>query len=209
MIDYDDKITAVLSEYHDRMEKEQVIMKALPREEGMKRRDEFLLSVGKEAAVFLNTLAKSAQSKTVLEVGTSYGYSTIWLAEAARKNQGQVITLENDSQKANYAHRKVKEAGLAEFVEFRVDDARESIEKAPETFDFVLLDVWKELYVPCFDLFYPKLAEGAWILADNMIFPPHSKAETGAYRDRVRETGAFDTVLLPIGQGIEVSYFKS
>lgn len=59
--------------------------------------------------------------------------------------------------------------------------------------------------MPCFDLFYPKLQTGAWVLADNMTFPPHSLPEATAYRNRVRETGAFDTVLMPIGSGIEVS----
>jgi predicted O-methyltransferase YrrM len=106
------------------------------------------------------------------------------------------------------SRQKIEEAGLSEFVEFRVGDAIKSISNATETFDFVLVDVWKELYLPCFDLFFPKLKKGAWVLADNMIFPPHAVPEATIYRNRVRETQAFDTVLLPIGSGIEVSLLK-
>ena len=107
MLKFDSKIEAVLDQYHKRIEAETALQKSLPMAEGMKRRDEFLLSVGLETAVFLNTLAKSAQSKVILEVGTSYGYSTIWLAEAARANGGKVITLENNPQKADYARQQI------------------------------------------------------------------------------------------------------
>jgi predicted O-methyltransferase YrrM len=208
MLKLDSKIEAVLEQYHERIEAENALQQSLPIEEGMKRRDEFLLSVGVETAIFLNTLAKSAQSKVILEVGTSYGYSTVWLAEAARANGGIVITLEYDAQKAAYARQKIEEAGLLDFVVFKVGDARETITEITEGVDFVLLDIWKELYLPCFDLFYPKLNKNAWVLADNMIFPPHSRPEATAYRQHVKATNAFDSVLLPIGSGIELSLYK-
>jgi predicted O-methyltransferase YrrM len=208
MIQFDSKIEKVLKKYHLRIEAENIEMQSMPINVGMKRRDEFLLSVGLETAIFLNTLAKSAQSKTILEIGTSYGYSTIWLAEAARANGGKVITLENNPEKATYAQQQIHEAGLSDFVEFRIGDALEIIENAQETYDFILLDIWKELYVPCFERFFPKLNKGAWVIGDNMIFPPHSRTEATVYRQYIRETNAFDTVLMPIGSGIEVSSYK-
>lgn len=208
MIKFDKKIESVLAEYHQRMEVEEALARALSHEERIERINEFLLPVGEDVGIFINSLAKSAKSKTILEIGTSYGYSTIWLAEAAKANGGKVITLEISIEKAAYARQKLEEAGVAEFVELRVGDALESIAKATETFDFVLVDVWKELYLPCFDLFFPKLKTGAWVLADNMIFPPHSLPEATVYRNRVRETKAFDTLLMPIGSGIEVSLLK-
>jgi predicted O-methyltransferase YrrM len=204
----DKKIGRVLAEYHKRIETEDTLAQSLTHEERNERLNEFLLPVGEEVGIFMNSLAKSAKSKTILEIGTSYGYSTIWLAEAAKANGGKVITLELSAEKAVYAKQKAEEAGLSKYVEFRVGDAIESIKNATETFDFVLVDVWKELYLPCFDLFYPKLKRGAWVLADNMIFPPHSLPEATAYRNRVRETQAFDTILMPIGSGIEVSLLK-
>lgn len=208
MIQLDSKIETVLKKYHLRIEAENIEMQSIPINVGMKRRDEFLLSVGVETAIFLNTLAKSAQSKTILEIGTSYGYSTIWLAEAARANGGKVITLENNPEKAKYAQQQINEAGLSNFVEFRIGDALESIENAQETYDFILVDIWKELYAPCFERFFPKLNKGAWVIGDNMIFPPHSRPEATVYRQYIRETNAFDTVLMPIGSGIEVSFYK-
>ncbi len=208
MIKIDNKIENVLAEYHQRIEAEDILVQTLSHEERNQRLNEFLLPVGEEVGMFINNLAKSANSNTILEIGTSYGYSTIWLAEAAKANGGKVITLEISPEKAAYARQKAEDAGLAEFIDFRVGDAIESITNATETFDFVLVDVWKELYLPCFDLFFPKLKTGAWVLADNMIFPPHSLPEAIAYRNRIRETNAFDTVLMPIGSGIEVSFLK-
>jgi predicted O-methyltransferase YrrM len=208
MIQLDKKIESVLKKYHKRIETETAIMQSLAIAEGMKRRDEFLLSVGLETGIFINTLVKSAQSKTILELGTSYGYSTIWLAEAAKANGGRVITLEIDAKKANFAQKQVEKAGLSDFVEFRIGDALTQISQITEGVDFVLVDIWKELYVPCFDLFYPKLNKGAWVLGDNMIFPPHSRPEALAYQNRIRETKAFDSVLLPIGSGIDMSFYK-
>ena len=198
----------VLRIYEDRIQKEDKIMKFLTAGEGMQRRDEFLLSVGEDAAIFINTLVKSANAKIILEIGTSYGYSTLWLAEAARENGGLVITLEADEAKVTYAKDKLKQAGLLKYVDFRVGDALKLIEKAEEHFDFVLVDIWKDLYLPCFELFYPKLNDKAWVLADNMIFPPQSNEVTQLYQNRIRQTENFSSVLLPIGSGIELSQYE-
>ena len=76
---------------------------------------------------------------------------------------------------------------------------------AEEDFDFVLLDIWKELYEPCFEAFYPGLAEEGVILSDNMIDPQHDRPAVRLYRAAVRSKPDLQTVLLPIGQGIELS----
>jgi predicted O-methyltransferase YrrM len=75
----------------------------------------------------------------------------------------------------------------------------------PGPFDFVLLDVWKDLYLPCFDLVHPKLAPGGVIIADNMLLPQSVRPQADAYRAHVRKAGDLDSVLLDIGNGIEVS----
>ncbi|WP_345248233.1 O-methyltransferase [Nibrella saemangeumensis] len=195
----------VLAQYHQRMEEEAQLMQSLPLEEGMRRRDEFLLSVGEETAMLLYSLVKAAKPRIILEIGTSYGYSTLWLAEAANTYDGHVISLEMDAAKADYARQKIREAGLADRVEFVVGDALDYLAKTAQTFDFVLVDLWKELYTPSFDLFFPKLQAGAYVISDNMLFPPHSKPEMDVYRKHLADTQAFDTVLLPIGSGIEIS----
>ncbi len=110
----------------------------------------------------------------------------MWLAEAARATGGKVVTLDVHAGKQEYARKALDAAGLASVVEFKLGDARESIAALAGPFDFVLLDLWKDLYIPCFDLFYPKLGAGAMVVADNMIFPEFSRADAETYRKHVR-----------------------
>jgi predicted O-methyltransferase YrrM len=79
------------------------------------------------------------------------------------------------------------------------------IEADEGPFDFILLDIWKELYLPCFEAFYPKLSDEAIIAADNMIYPPQARDDVRQYRAAVRSKGDLQTTLLPIGSGIELS----
>lgn len=201
----DSKVEAVLAEYHERGAREMQLMRELPPEEVTGRRDEFLLWVGPDTGRLLGMLVKGSRARTIVEIGTSYGYSTIWLAEAARHTGGTVITLELDAQKVEHARGAMRRAGLESHVDFRVGDALELLKQLSGPIDFVLLDLWKDLYVPCFDLFHPKLAEGAIVVADNMIEPAVARPAAEKYRARVRETGQYDSVLLPVGSGIEVS----
>src|SRR3546814_1454347 len=69
----------------------------------------------------------------------------------------------------------LKSAGLADYGDFIEGDALASLDELPGTFDFVLIDLWKDLYIPCLDRLHPKLAAGGMILADNMIFPPENE----------------------------------
>ena len=203
----DDAVKAVLAEYDKRGAKESEIRSRVSEEEWFNRRDEFLISVGRDAAVFLNILAKGAKARTILELGTSYGYSTLWLAEAARKTGGKVISLDICAEKQEYAHNMLRKAGLAAHVEFRLGDAHETIASLEGPFDFVLIDLWKDLYISCFDLVYPKLSPGAFVAADNMLFPEYCRPGALLYRKHVRSMPDIDSVLLPVGHGIELSRF--
>jgi predicted O-methyltransferase YrrM len=69
----------------------------------------------------------------------------------------------------------------------------------------VLVDLWKNLYVPCLELFYGKLAPNAVIVADNMLFPERVRQDAEDYRRAVNAKGNLQSVLLPIGNGIELS----
>ncbi len=169
--------------------------------------DERSLPIGEEAGAFLNLLIKALRPKHVLELGTSNGYSTVWLAEAARAIGGKVITIEALEKKQVYARAAITKAGLASVVEFRHGDALDILKVMPGPFDFVLLDIWKDLYIPCLDLFYAKLAPGAVIAADNMIEPAAHHAEAADYRRAVRGKPQMQSMLLPLGQGIELSRF--
>jgi predicted O-methyltransferase YrrM len=154
-------------------------------------------------------VATGLQARTILEVGTSYGYSTLWLAAAARATGGKVISLELVLAKVEYARGAVAAAGLEHHVEFRVGDARASLRELRGPFDLVLLDVWKEHYISCFELFRTTLGERACVIADNMLSPASTRHEADAYRAHVRNTGAFDSVLLPLGSGLEISRRRS
>jgi predicted O-methyltransferase YrrM len=195
----DAAIETVLREYDLRSAAEMKRMQELPPAEMMKHIDEFLLPVGPATGQLMNILIKEAKAKIILEIGTSHGYSTVWLAEAARATGGKVITLDVHAGKQEYARNALSKAGLASVVEFKLGDARESIAALKEPIDFVLLDLWKDLYIPCFDLFYAKLASGAMVVAE------FSRADAELYRKHVRAKADIQSVLLPVGSGIEIS----
>lgn len=197
----DDKVLAVLDGYHQRIASE----RARPRPSSPEDRDARLLAVGPETGRLINILARSLEAPTILEIGTSYGYSGIWLAEAARASGGKVITLELQDYKAAHARTKAEEAGLADHIDFRVGDALDLIAGLDEPIDFVLLDLWKDLYVPSLEAFYPRLNPGALIVADNIVRPGGDGVR--AYVDAVRAKPGIISVLLPVGTGIEVSRY--
>ena len=167
--------------------------------------DELLLSVGRDVGTLLYLLSTGAQSRRILELGTSYGYSTVWLAAAARATGGKVTSLELKDFKIEQARQALTRAGLSTRVEFHAGDCLDTLQTLTGPFDFVLLDVWKDLYLPCFELVHPKLAPGGVIIADNMLLPEVVRPQAEAYRARVRKAGDMDSVLLDIGNGIEVS----
>jgi predicted O-methyltransferase YrrM len=205
----DPAVTKVLTEYRERLQAEDLLRKKVSRQEWLSRRDEFLLEVGESVATFMNLLVRDSKAKTILEVGTSYGYSTLWLAEAVRAVEGRVITLDLSAEKQAIARAGIEKAGLSSQVEFRCGDAVGLIEGMTETVDFALIDLWKDRYIACFDVLLPKLSPGAIIVADNMIFPPDNQAMATAYRAHVRNCPGMDSVLLPLGHGIEVSRWKA
>src|SRR5262245_32256555 len=91
--------------------------------------DELLLSGGPATGRLINLLAREAQAQTLLEIGSSYGYSTVWLAEAAEATGGKVISLEIHPAKQQHARESVREAGLDGIVQFRLGDALELLAK--------------------------------------------------------------------------------
>jgi predicted O-methyltransferase YrrM len=195
----------VLDSYEKRAADEHQRWNALEWDQFVQERDNYLLAVGPATGQFINLLVKEAKSRTILEIGTSYGYSTLWLAEAARATGAKVITLELQANKQHYAREQLTKAGLEKFVDFRPGDAKEALAKIDGPVDFVLLDLWKDLYIPCFDLFYPKLSPGALVVADNMTYPESARAHAALYRKHVRSVAHIQSMLLPVGQGLEVS----
>ena len=192
------QVRAVRAEYHDRMRRNEPLIPG--------GRAESFLAVGTDTGELLHILVRSLNAPTILELGTSLGYSGIWLADAARSTGGRVISMEIDEHKSEIATHMASKAGLAEHIDFRVGDALRLLSEVSDKIDFVLLDLWKELYVPCLNAFYPKLRDGAIIVTDNMLSP--GGKDVAAYGRAVRSKAAITSVLLPVGSGLEVSRYR-
>ncbi|MHA1742848.1 MAG: O-methyltransferase [Candidatus Heimdallarchaeota archaeon] len=155
-----------------------------------------------DVGLFLNILIKATKAKNILEIGTSNGYSTIWLGLAAKENNGQVVTLEVDPRKINMARANLERAGLSDVVLIIEGDAKETIKILDKKFDFVFIDAEKEDYKTYFDLIFPKLQVGGLIVADNVV--SHAE-QLKSYVEHVRSNPKTQSVLLPIGRGEEVT----
>lgn len=204
MIFTDPRVAAVHAAYAAREAADAQRMRELG-PAGFAVRDEFLLPVGPEVGAFLHALILARRPSRILELGTSYGYSTLYLADAARSIGAQVVTMELADYKQAYARQQLTTAGLDKVVDFRLGDAVAMIHEDAGPFDLVLLDIWKELYLPCFAAFYPRLAEEGIICADNMIEPAMARPEVREYRAAVQACADLQTALLPIGSGIELT----
>lgn len=202
------KIEAVLQDYEARAAGEAQRIRDLKPDEMLQHVDEFLLPVGRATGTLLNVLIKETKARHILEIGTSYGYSTLWLAEAAAETGGKVTTMELHPGKVRYAREQLTRVGLAQHVDFHVGDALAILKALSGPHDFVLLDLPKELYVPCLDVFFPRLSAGALIVADNMLEPEFSRPAADAYRRHVRSKPDISSVLLTVGSGVELSRYR-
>src|SRR3989344_8955282 len=148
---------------------------------------------------FFYNLVLISKAKNILEVGTSNGYSTIWLAEAVKYNKGKVTTIEVSEHKIKMALENFKRAKLSN-IKIIHGDALKEIPKLKGKFDFLFLDAIKEDYANYFKLTYPKLTKNAIIVADNAImFEKYMKD----YLSYVRNHKNSKSVLMPIGSGVE------
>src|SRR5882757_776119 len=194
----------VLEGYKGRLADEMAGVSELPRGQIGARQDEFLLAVGEDTARFLNATVIGLGAKRIVEVGTSYGYSTLFLAQAAQRTGGKVTTYEMSAEKQAYAREQIAKAGLAAHVEWKTGDAVKLLEGESAGVDFALIDLWKDLYIPCFERLYPLLSPNAVVVADNMIRPEHTLPQASAYRAYVRAKPGIEALLLPIGSGIDI-----
>jgi predicted O-methyltransferase YrrM len=166
-------------------------------------RDAFL-PVGEELGRLLYLLVVSSRAKTLVEFGTSFGISTLYLASGLRDNGGgKLITFEMEPTKTARAKEHLAEAGLADLVDFQVGDALQLMRGgfgAPV--DFLLLDGAKPLYYPVLKLVEPHLRSGALIASDNV----NTRNKIADFTDYIRDPkNGYVSVDMPLGDGIEVS----
>ena len=152
---------------------------------------------------FLYLVARSLGAKRIVEFGTSFGISTLYAAAAARDEGGQVIGSELEPTKQRAATAHLAEAGLAKFAEVRLGDALETLRDVPAPIDLLLLDGWKEMYLPMLQMLAPKLRPGSVVLADNIKTFRRSLAPYVAYVQNGRNQ--FASVTLPLADGFEYS----
>jgi predicted O-methyltransferase YrrM len=121
-------------------------------------------------AEFCHLMCRSLRATRVVEVGTSFGVSTLYLAAAVRANGGgQIIGTEHEPAKAAAARATFAEAGLADLIDLREGDLRETLKVIEDPVDFVLMDIWTEMARPAMELIAPHLRPGAVVIADNTI----------------------------------------
>jgi predicted O-methyltransferase YrrM len=157
------------------------------------------LAVSRETGTLLYMLARATGARNIVEFGTSFGVSTLFLASALRDNGGgRLIGSEFEPGKVARARASVAAAGLADLIEIREGDALLTFaDDLPDSIDLLLLDGAKGLYPSVLDLVEPRLRPGALIIADNADWSPD-------YLARVRSPAA-GYLSLPFGAEVELS----
>jgi len=201
----DPQSESVLEDYARRIEDEARRIRGFDNDAYLEQREQMLLGIGPQSGQFLNQLIRAVRPRTIVEVGTAFGYSTLWMADAAKAARAVVYTYEIAAAKQAYARTMMEKAGLAAYVRFIPGDAIEQLRELEAAVDFVLIDLWKDLYIPALDAVFPKLAPGAIVIADNMLFPPYQVEAAAQYKAHVRGIAGVESMTLPMGSGLEFS----
>jgi predicted O-methyltransferase YrrM len=166
-----------------------------------------------EVAVFLSIVARLAQPKLVVELGTNIGYGAIVLARAAGP-AARVVTIEYDSDRIAEAQGYIRQAGLAERIEVRHGLAIPELEKIAGPIDMLYVDCVKEEYPRYLEIALPKLAPRGVVVADNTLWSGHVAHDSppDSERKRVEALRAFNMAIasrpelcgmvLPLGDGV-------
>jgi len=159
---------------------------------------EIYMPVTPDAGRLLYTLVRASRPSTIVEFGMSLGISAIHLASAVRDNgTGRVVTTELSAAKVAAATRTFTETGLDDLITVLEGDALTTLTAIDGPIQFVLLDGWKDLYLPVTKLLEPKLSPGALIVADNT-----SMDDTRPYLDHVRDpANGYVSVNFPVREG--------
>lgn len=187
------KVFNVLTELELRDEKER--LQGLPG-------DQRLQAMAPEAAKFLYITALAAKARHIVEIGTSRGYSTIWLALAAQKNGGHVTTCEVDPARAEEAKGYFERAGLSDYITLLVGDARETLRGQSGPVDLLFLDAAKGQYETYFDVVYKRLGVGSLIIADNVTSHHNELADYVSY---AQNHPHLESVTAPVARGLEIT----
>ena len=161
-----------------------------------------MLNITRDTGRLLWILVRAIGATRILEVGTSNGFSTIWLADAARSTGGHVATLELNPEKIALARANLIAAGLDSIVDIIAGRADETLPALAGPFDLVFLDADRPSYLTYLDMVVPKLRSGGILIADNVTSHAH---ELQDYLRRVKSHPQLFTVTVPMGNGEEIA----
>lgn len=172
-------------------------------------RSDKLVALDRDKAEFCYLLCRAANARRIVEAGTSYGVSTLYLAAAVRDNiraaggTGVVIGTEHEPEKARAARAHSAQAGLEALIDLREGDLRETLQRIEGPVDFLLCDIWVPMARPALELVAPHLRPGAMVVCDN------TREHRAAYADYFAfledPANGFRTMTLPFSGGLELS----
>jgi len=159
-----------------------------------------LRNVEPETAELLGVLVRAMNATRVLEIGTSNGYSTIWLGDAAEAVGGTVLSLEIEADRTAQATENVAEAGVGEFVELRTQDAAEALRSfADGAFDLIFLDAERPYYTGYWPDLIRALRPNGLLVVDNTL--SHSK-DLVEFSELVYSDPQVTSTLVTVGAGV-------
>ena len=162
-----------------------------------------MLNLEPATARLLSMLVRSSRRTRLLEIGTSNGYSTIWLAWATRLMGGHVTSIEREAHKLSLADGNLRQAGLREVVDLIHGDATQVVATLAGPFDCVFFDADRKSAPSQLALLLPKLTAEVFLLADNALSHPQ---EIAAYLAAVQALPQFEHLIIPIGKGLSMAY---
>ncbi|NHN49621.1 O-methyltransferase [Halostella sp. JP-L12] len=182
-------------------------------------------TVGHEVGATLRIAARMVDAERVFEFGSGYGYSAYWFAEAL-PGDGEIVLTEHDEDELELAREYMARGGYDDLARYESGDALDAVERYDGPFDVVLIDHQKHRYREAFDAVREKVPPGGVVVADNAMIagviefekllailegddPGDANEQTlgiAEYLETVRDDPDFETVVLPLGEGIAVSY---
>jgi predicted O-methyltransferase YrrM len=166
-----------------------------------------LVALDPDKAEFCYQLCRANNARRIVEIGTSYGVSTLYLAAAVRDNVhasgggGVVIGTEYEPNKAAAARAHFEQAALGHLIDLREGDLRQTLKEIDGPVDFLLVDIWITMARPALELVTPRLRSGAIVIADNTAQYRSEYADYFAFLDAY----GFRTMTLPFDGGLEMS----
>lgn len=163
------------------------------------------LNLEVETARLVSMLIAASQRKRVLEIGTSNGYSALWIGAALSRipNAQPLITVEREPEKMRQAQGNFARAGLTDWVECRLGDATEIVASLSGPFDTVFFDADRISAPAQLQRLLPQLEPDVLLLADNALSHPE---EISGYLDAVNSLPGFSSMVIPIGKGLHIAH---